>query len=103
MEGHATISTEVLGSYAADAAREVEGVRGLVESALHRQRGVRVGERDGVVSLELEVALERGANVEQVARAIQERVAAYLARMADVRPASVDVVVAEIDAPPAAS
>jgi uncharacterized alkaline shock family protein YloU len=103
MEGHATISTEVLGSYAADAAREVEGVRGLVESALHRQRGVRVGERDGVVSLELEVALERGANVEQVARAIQERVAAYLARMADVRPASVDIVVAEVDAPPAAS
>jgi uncharacterized alkaline shock family protein YloU len=95
MEGHATISTEVLGSYAADAAREVEGVRG--------QRGVRVGERDGVVSLELEVALERGANVEQVARAVQDRVAAYLARMADVRPASVDVVVAEIDAPPAAS
>ena len=63
MEGHATISTEVLGSYAADAAREVDGVRGLVESALHRQRGVRVDERDGVVSLELEVALERGANV----------------------------------------
>ena len=48
------ISTDVLASYAADAAREVEGVRGLVESALHRQRGVQVEERDGVVSLELE-------------------------------------------------
>jgi uncharacterized alkaline shock family protein YloU len=103
MEGHATISTEVLGTYAADAAREVDGVCGLVESALHRQRGVRVGERDGVVSLELAVALERGANVEQVARAVQERVAAYLTRMADVRPGTVDVVVAEIDAPPAAA
>jgi uncharacterized alkaline shock family protein YloU len=103
MEGHATISTDVLGSYAADAAREVEGVRSLVESALHRQRGVRVDERDGVVSLELEVALERGANVEEVARAVQERVAAYLGRMADVRPGSVDIVVAEIGAPAAAS
>lgn len=99
MEGHATISTEVLGSYAADAAREVEGVRGLVESALHRQRGVRVDERDDGVSLELEVALDHGANVDEVARAVQERVVAYLARMADVRPGSVDVVVAEIGAP----
>jgi uncharacterized alkaline shock family protein YloU len=103
MEGHAMISTDVLASYAADAAREVEGVRGLVESALHRQRGVQVEERDGVVSLELELALESGASVEGVARAVQERVAAYLARMADVRPGSVDVVVAEIGAAPVSS
>ena len=38
----ATISTDILASYAADAAREVEGVRGLVESALHRHKGVRI-------------------------------------------------------------
>jgi hypothetical protein len=31
MEGHASISSEVLASYAADAAREVHGVRGLVD------------------------------------------------------------------------
>ena len=38
----AMISSDVLATYAADAAREVEGVRELVESTLHRHRGVRV-------------------------------------------------------------
>jgi len=38
----ATISRDVLATYAADAAREVEGVRSLVESTLHRHKGVRV-------------------------------------------------------------
>jgi uncharacterized alkaline shock family protein YloU len=101
MEGQSTISAEVLGSYAADAAREVDGIHGLVEGGLHRHRGVRVEERDGAVSLELHVALASGANVEAVGRAVQERVADYLARMADVRPEAVDVVVAEIGPPPA--
>ena len=100
MEGQASISSEVLGSYAADAAREVEGVSGLVESALHRQRGVAVEVGERGISVELQVALEPSANVEQVGRAVQERVAGYLARMADVRPSAVDVVVAEIGPPP---
>ena len=63
MEGHATISADVLGSYAADAAREVAGVHGLVEGGLHRHRGVRVEERDGTIGVELHVSLESGANV----------------------------------------
>ena len=40
MEGHASISPEVIARYASDAALEVEGVRGLVESHLPRHRGV---------------------------------------------------------------
>ncbi len=42
MEGHASISPEVIGRYASDAALEVEGVRRLVESHLPRHRGVRI-------------------------------------------------------------
>jgi len=38
----ATISSDILASYAADAAREVDGVFGLVESTLHRHKGVRI-------------------------------------------------------------
>ena len=34
MEGSASVATDVLASYAADAAVEVEGVAGLVESGL---------------------------------------------------------------------
>src|SRR5207253_1898192 len=45
----ATISSDILARYAADAAREVDGVLGLVESALHRHKGVRVVAEDGHV------------------------------------------------------
>ncbi len=97
MEGHARISPDVLARYAADAAREVDGVRGLVESHLHRHRGARVtGSDEGRVSVELHLAVDWGTSIPAVGRAAQQRVTDYLARMADVRPESVDVVVDEI-------
>jgi uncharacterized alkaline shock family protein YloU len=92
----ATISSDVLASYAADAAREVEGVRGLVESTLHRHKGVRVLENDGSVRIELHIAVDWGASIPAVGSELQARVAAYLARMASVEAAAVDVVVDEI-------
>ena len=101
MEGHSVISPDILASYAADAAREVSGVRGLVESSLHRHRGVRIVEDDGAVGVELHLAVEWGADVPALGAEVQRRVIAYLGRMADVTPASVDVVVDEIDPPPA--
>ncbi len=100
MEGHASISGEVLAAYAADAAREVAGVTGVVESPLHR-RGVRVADEDGGVRIELRLAVAWGVSVPAVGAAVQEQVSAYLARMADVVPTVVDVVVDEIGAPPA--
>jgi uncharacterized alkaline shock family protein YloU len=95
----ATISSDILASYAADAACEVEGVRGLVESTLHRHKGVRVLEEDGRVRVELHLAIDWGASIPDVGREVQRRVASYLARMASVAPESVDVVVDEIGAP----
>jgi uncharacterized alkaline shock family protein YloU len=95
----ATVSKDVLASYAADAAREVEGVRGFVESTLHRHKGVRVLEEDGGVRLELHVAVDWGASIPDVGRELQRRVAAYLARMASVEAEAVDVVVDEIGPP----
>jgi uncharacterized alkaline shock family protein YloU len=94
-----TISSDILASYAADAAREVEGVRGLVESSLHRHKGVRVLEDDGRVRVELHVALEWGASVPAVGSEVQRRVAEYLGRMASVEPEAIDVVVDEIGKP----
>jgi uncharacterized alkaline shock family protein YloU len=95
----ATISTDILASYAADAAREVEGVRGLVESALHRHKGVRIVDEDGRVRVELHVAVEWGASIPEVGREVQERVAAYLDQMANVDPEAVDVIVDQIGPP----
>jgi uncharacterized alkaline shock family protein YloU len=91
MEGHSLISPEVLARYAADAAREVPGVTGLVEGAL-RHKGVRV---DGGV-VELHLAVGWGVSIPDVGATVQQRVVEYLGRMADVRPAAVNVVVDEI-------
>jgi uncharacterized alkaline shock family protein YloU len=103
MEGHASISSEILASYAADAAREVPGVTGLVEGhlPLPRRGGVRVVDEDGSVTLELHLALAWGASIPDVGRAVQSRVRDYLARMADLEPAAVNVVVDEIGPAPA--
>ena len=92
----ATISSDVLATYAADAAREVDGVRGLVESTLHRHKGVRVLETEGGVRIELHIAVDWGASIPDVGRELQRRVGAYLARMASVEAEAVDVVVDEI-------
>jgi uncharacterized alkaline shock family protein YloU len=99
MEGHALISTDILARYAADAAREVSGVGGLVGSALHRHEGVRVTRESGQVAVELHLALDWGASAPAVGGQVQSRVSDYLARMADVRPETVDVVVDEFRPP----
>jgi uncharacterized alkaline shock family protein YloU len=91
-----TISSDILASYAADAAREVEGVRGLVESAIPRHKGVRISEEDGRVRVELHLAVEWGCSVPDVGRQVQQRVTAYLDRMAKVSPEAVDVIIDEI-------
>jgi uncharacterized alkaline shock family protein YloU len=96
VEGHSLIATDVLARYAGDAARDAAGVVGLVESTLHRHRGVRILADEGRVSVELHLAVEWGASIPDVGRSVQRHVLDYLVRMADVRPASVNVVVDEI-------
>ena len=96
MEGRARISADVIASYAADAAAEIPGVRGLAESPLPGRRGVRVTATDERVSLELHLTIDWGASVPAVGRSVQQRVREYLERMADVQPATVDVVVDQI-------
>jgi uncharacterized alkaline shock family protein YloU len=96
MEGRASISSDILAGYAADAAREVKGVRALVESRLHRHRGVRVNGESGAVQVEVHVETDWGASIPDVAREVQERVRDYLTRMADAEPEAVDVVVDDV-------
>ena len=93
MAGQASISTEILARYAADAAREVEGVRGFAESPLPRRHAVRVTGANGAVRVELHVVTEWGASIPVVGKRVQERVREYLRNMADVEPAAVEVVV----------
>jgi uncharacterized alkaline shock family protein YloU len=97
MEGQATISADVLARYAADAAREVTGVRRLAGSTVPGRRAVKITtDPSGNVRVELHLAVEWGASIPAVGRDVRARVHEYLARMAQVEPASVDVVVDEI-------
>ena len=88
----AVVSPDVVARYAADAAREVDGVAGIVDGV---RKGIRV--EDG--EIELHLALRWGVSIPEVGSAVQERVADYLERMADSRPAAVNVVVEEVDGP----
>jgi uncharacterized alkaline shock family protein YloU len=95
MEGGAVISHDVLASYAADAALEVNGVAELSDGP-RRHRGVRVTETEGGFSLELHVALAWGARATETGTAVQRRVADYLSRTAKLPSVAVDVVVADV-------
>jgi uncharacterized alkaline shock family protein YloU len=88
---NASISSEILGRYAADAAREVPGVR-----ALARRRSVKITGDGDTVRVEVHVAVEWGASIPELAGGIRARVREYLVRMADIEPAEVDVIVDEI-------
>src|SRR5579864_514858 len=91
MEGQASISADILARYAADAATEVAGVRGLVG-----RHGVKIAGENGSIRVELQLEVEWGAAIPDVGRAVQARVGEYLAHMADVDPTEVEVVVAQI-------
>jgi len=93
-DGQASISTEILARYAADAASEVEGVR-----RSGGRRGVKVGEEDGVVRVEVQLAVDWGTSIPAVGRTVQARVREYLGGMADVEPQVVDVTIDEVGAP----
>jgi uncharacterized alkaline shock family protein YloU len=96
VEGSARISPAVLARYAADAAQEVPGVRGLVESRVPGRGAVRVSNENGVLAIEVHVSVDWGTPIPTVARGVQTRITEYLGRTTDARPARVDVVVDQI-------
>jgi uncharacterized alkaline shock family protein YloU len=96
VEGQASISSDILARYAADAAREVVGVRGVSESSLPGRRGVRIAADERGVRVEVHLAVEWGASIPELGCEVQQRVREYLLRMADVDPVAVDVTVDEI-------
>ena len=85
------MSTDILESYSRDAAMRVAGVA--------RPHGVRIAADEGGVAVELRLSVDWGASVGGVGRAVQDSVVSYLARMADITPLSVDVIVDEVAAP----
>jgi uncharacterized alkaline shock family protein YloU len=100
VEADSAIPWDVLARYAADAAREVAGVAGLAESSRGRSNAVAVSGDEDTLAIAMVLALEWGRSAAEVAVEVQRRVSEYLARMANVTPASVDVVFDTVSAPP---
>ena len=94
------IAADVLARYAADAALGVSGVAGLANGPLNRGKPVSVSGDEDTLAVELNLELEWGQSSAEVGKEVQRRVSEYLERMANVAPASVEVVVAAVSPPP---
>lgn len=100
----AHISHAVIATYAAAAAREVEGVADLVGGALGaldrrvapERLGVRVSGADGDIDVELHLVTEWGAPIPQVAAAVERAVRSYLEAMVALRVRSVGIHVDDV-------
>ena len=99
MDANSLISPDVLARYAADAARDVDGVAGL-SGRLHPRKAVAVAGDEDTLSVRFSLELEWGRSAAEVAREVQKQVSGYLAKMADVTPASVDVLFDAVTPPP---
>jgi uncharacterized alkaline shock family protein YloU len=106
----AHISHAVIATYAAAAAVEVPGVRGIwaghsapPEREIDPERapkGVRVNGDGQHVDLELHLVTDWGASIPDVADRVGREVRRYLTSMIQLEPAEVAVVVDEVAAPP---
>jgi len=96
----ALIAADVLKRYAADAALGVSGVAGLANGPLNRGKSVSVSGDEDTLAIELTLELEWGQSCAEVGKEVQRRVSEYLERMANVTPASVEVVVGAVSPPP---
>jgi len=100
MERRSLIAADVLARYAADAALAVSGVAGLANGPLNRGKPVSVSGDEDTLAIELTLELEWGQSSAEVGKEVQRRVSEYLERMANVAPASVEVVVGAVSSPP---
>jgi uncharacterized alkaline shock family protein YloU len=100
MESQSLIAPDVVARYAADAAREVDGVAGLSSSSLRRGKAIVVTGDEDTLAVSMSLELEWGHNAPGVAAEVQKRVSEYLEQMAQVSPASVDVVFDGVSPPP---
>jgi len=100
MERRSLISADVLARYAADAALGVGGVAGLANGPLSRGKSVSISGDEDTLAIELVLELEWGQSSAEVGKEVQRRVSEYLERMANMSPASVEVIVGAVSPPP---
>ena len=90
--GRIELPGSTLASLVVTAAEQVDGAR-----VRRPRRGLEVELVDGSARVELELAARQGAVLPELAKAVQERVAASLGEMVGVKVAAVDVSIEELD------
>lgn len=101
--GKTTVTPDVLLTIARMAALEVEGVsrmvpvRGGVKGLFGRaSEGVLIEVEDGIVGVDLHLALEDGVNIRETSRTVQQRVARALSEMTGMEVGRVNVHIEDI-------
>ncbi|KAF0108000.1 MAG: hypothetical protein FD146_1298 [Anaerolineaceae bacterium] len=104
--GKTTLTPDVLLTIARMAALEVEGVsrmipvKGGVKSLFGRASdGVLIEIEDGIVLLDLHLALEDGVNMRETSRTVQQRVARAISEMTGMEVGRVNVHIEDINFP----
>ena len=90
---HPVISADVVASYAAAAAAEVEGVVRIVDGSVRRGVRVALADRTSPLTVELRLEVAWGGDAAEIGCRVQERVAEYLRRMVAAPAVKVDVTV----------
>ncbi len=89
--GRISVSSGALRRLIVEVAEQVEGAR-----VRRPRRGLRVELRDGAARVEVELAVQRGRVLPDVARQVQRRVATALEQALEAPVEAVDVTVAEV-------
>jgi uncharacterized alkaline shock family protein YloU len=92
----AVVAEDVLASYAADAAREIEGVACVLDGSLPHRRGAQVSVTDCGAGVEIHLGIDWGVDAVEVGTTVQARVAEYLVQMAGFSRVTVGVVIGQI-------
>lgn len=103
--GKVTLSEQVVAKIAGLAARDIEGIHSLGRPRLisigeaAAQRGVAAEVGNVEAALDIDVVLEYGAEIDTVARALRQRIAAEVGRMAGRKVIEVNINILDIHLP----
>ena len=103
--GEVKIADEVIAKVAAVAVAEVKGAVGICDSTSglfgikNKVRGVRVEAKDGSISVDVDITVEYGANMSDVAWEVQDKIKKEVESMTGLDVLKVNILVKGIEMP----
>ncbi len=103
--GEVKISDEVIAKVASVAVSEVSGTVGICDSTSglfgikNKTRGVRVETKDGALSIDIDIAVEYGANMADVSWEVQDKIKKAVESMTGLEVLKINILVKGIEIP----